>query len=88
MFCHITTFFFGIFQHLPLILDVILPLNGSRPYQIFLIAEYFVNQDQYIQVILLHELLVGYVGWSTMCGIAVTILIYVTHVCALLEITR
>lgn len=51
-------------------------------------SEYVINQDKYIQVMLLYEFLVSYVGIIIMFGSGITILIYVTHVCALLEITR
>jgi len=65
-----------------------LPLNESRPRQLLLITEYFVNQDKYIYVIMLHEFLVGYIGLTTIMGTIATIIIYVTHVCALLKIAR
>ncbi|KYQ48639.1 hypothetical protein ALC60_12320 [Trachymyrmex zeteki] len=85
-FCYIFIFFFGILQHLPLILDIILPLNETRPCQLLLITEYFVNQDKYIYVIMLHEFLVSYIGLTTTWGTGTTIMIYITHVCALLKI--
>ena len=65
-----------------------LPLNESRPRQLLLITEYFVNQDKYIYVIMLHEFLVAYIGLTTIMGTIATIIIYVTHICALLKIAR
>jgi len=65
-----------------------LPLNESRPYQLLTITEYFVSQDKYIHVLLLHEFLVGYIGMVTVWGTGSTLTIYLTHICALLEIAR
>jgi len=53
-----------------------------------MIAENFVSQDKYIQVMLLHEFLVCYVGLTTVWGTGTTVTIYITHVCALLKIAR
>ncbi|XP_018378460.1 PREDICTED: uncharacterized protein LOC108771064 [Trachymyrmex cornetzi] len=86
--CYICMFLFGILQNLPMILDIMLPLNESRPYQLLLITEYFVNRDKYIYVIMLHEFLVGYIGLTTIWGTLATITIYVAHICALLKIAR
>ncbi|XP_011864020.1 PREDICTED: uncharacterized protein LOC105559954 isoform X1 [Vollenhovia emeryi] len=86
VFCYICIFTITIFQRLPLIFDIILPLNGSRPYQLILTTEYFVNQDKYIQLILLHEFLVGCIGFTTVWGTGASIIVYLTHLCALLEI--
>ncbi|XP_071573013.1 uncharacterized protein [Temnothorax nylanderi] len=85
-FGYIGVFLFGILQRLPLILDIISPLNESRPYQLFAIMEYFVSQDKYIQVMLLHEFLVCCIGMITIYGTGTTIMTYVTHLCALLKI--
>ncbi|XP_025268466.1 uncharacterized protein LOC112639281 isoform X2 [Camponotus floridanus] len=54
VFC---SFLLFILQFLPLILDVILPLNESRPFRTFIITEYFISQEKYIYIILLHEVL-------------------------------
>ncbi|TGZ45825.1 hypothetical protein DBV15_02677 [Temnothorax longispinosus] len=83
---YIAVFLFGILQRLPLILDIISPLNESRPYQLFVIKEYFVSQDKYIQVMMLHEFLVYCIGTITVYGTGTTIMTYVTHLCALLKI--
>ncbi|XP_011864018.1 PREDICTED: uncharacterized protein LOC105559953 [Vollenhovia emeryi] len=87
VFCYISIFLYIIFQRLPFILDFILPVNGSRPYQLLMITEYFVDHDKYIQFILLHELLVGYIGLTAVGSTGTTFIIFMSHVCALLEIT-
>ncbi|XP_011864048.1 PREDICTED: uncharacterized protein LOC105559968 isoform X2 [Vollenhovia emeryi] len=85
-FSYLNILAFVIFQRLPLILDFILPLNESRQYQTFMTAEYFVDQDKYIHVKMLHEFLVIYVGVTIVSGTATTLVIYITHLCALLKI--
>ncbi|KAL6264358.1 hypothetical protein P5V15_004470 [Pogonomyrmex californicus] len=87
VFCYFAIFLFGILQYLPLILNIILPLNESRPYRpVITITGYFMNQDKYIHIILLHELLASYVGLTTLCGTGAIIILYVTHICILLKI--
>ncbi|XP_070159883.1 odorant receptor 22c-like isoform X2 [Polyergus mexicanus] len=84
LFC---SFLLIILQFLPLILDVILPLNESRPFQAFAITEYFFNQEKYIYIILLHEILAYSIGIIALYGTFITIMIYIWHACALLKIT-
>ncbi|XP_039311637.1 uncharacterized protein LOC105197962 [Solenopsis invicta] len=84
--CYIGILLLGILQHLPLILDIMLPLNESRPYQLIVITEYFVNQDKYIHVMMLHEFLVIFVGSFIIIGTGSILVIYIIHICALLKI--
>ncbi|XP_011883773.1 PREDICTED: uncharacterized protein LOC105570930 [Vollenhovia emeryi] len=86
VFCSICVFVYVIFQRLPLIFDVMLPLNGSRPYHLVMTTEYFVSQDKYIQFILLHEFLVICIGFTTIGSTGAILITFVSHVCALLKI--
>ncbi|XP_072744256.1 uncharacterized protein [Anoplolepis gracilipes] len=79
-------FFLAIIQFLPLLLDVILPLNESRPFRIIVIAEYFINQEKYIYIILLHEALAVFIAFTTLYSTLTTIVIYIWHACALFKI--
>jgi len=79
---------FAILQFLPLILDVILPLNESRPFQLIVITEYFINQEKYFYVILLHVVLTTCVGVIAICITTATIMMYILHACALFKIAR
>ncbi|KYN05348.1 hypothetical protein ALC62_03633 [Cyphomyrmex costatus] len=85
-YCYFGLIFCGIFQYLPIILDVILPLNDSRPCQLFVVTEYFVNQEKYFYVLLLHEVLAYIIGTITLCGTSATIMICIVHACALFKI--
>ncbi|KAH0945331.1 hypothetical protein HN011_000477 [Eciton burchellii] len=86
VFCYSTLFFGLILQFLPLILDVISPLNKSRPFQLIVITEYFFNHEKYFYAILLHEMLAVYLAATALCGISTTFMSYILHGCALLKV--
>ncbi|KYN33058.1 hypothetical protein ALC56_12692, partial [Trachymyrmex septentrionalis] len=88
VYCYFGLIFCGIIQYLPIILDVILPLNDSRPCQLFVVTEYFINQEKYFYVMLLHETLAYIVGTATLCSTSATIMTCILHTCALFKITR
>jgi len=81
-------FFLTIFELLPLILNIILPLNESRPFRLVVLTEYFVNQERYIHYLILHEIVAAYVAINAFCGIGVIIVMYLMHACALFKIAR
>ncbi|EZA48251.1 hypothetical protein X777_14151 [Ooceraea biroi] len=86
VFCYCGILFVDILQFLPVILDVILPLNESRPFRIIVITEYFINQEKYFYVILLHELLAVDLAAIALCSTSTTIMSYILHGCALLKV--
>ncbi|EZA48255.1 hypothetical protein X777_14155 [Ooceraea biroi] len=86
VFCHFGTSCYLILQLLPLILDVIVPLNASRSLNLLAITEYFVNREKYACVILLHELLTIYVGTITLCSTGLIFMTHLLHGCALLKV--
>ncbi|XP_011648036.1 uncharacterized protein LOC105434096, partial [Pogonomyrmex barbatus] len=86
MFTCFVLFFCIIFESLPLILDVVLPLNESRQFHSVTITEYFVNEEKYIYYIVLHELLTGIIGTILLIGILLLIVMYMMHACALFKI--
>ncbi|KAF3054358.1 Odorant receptor 291 [Nylanderia fulva] len=75
-----------ILQLLPIILDIIIPLNESRPCQLIAITEYFVNQEKYIYAIILHEIISAFIAMITIFGTVTTIMMYILHACALFEV--
>ncbi|KAL6448875.1 hypothetical protein ACFW04_000547 [Cataglyphis niger] len=85
-FCWFGIILFTIVQSLPLIFDIILPLNESRSCRLIFIAEYFVNQEKYIYTILLHHILAISVALITVCNVSFVFLMYLLHICALLNI--
>ncbi|XP_029673534.1 uncharacterized protein LOC115241747 [Formica exsecta] len=78
--------FCGILQLLPVILDIITPLNESRLCQLIVITEYFVNQEKYIYALLLHELIAAFIVIIAIFGTAATIMMYILHACALFKV--
>ncbi|KAL6448871.1 hypothetical protein ACFW04_000546 [Cataglyphis niger] len=85
-FCLLGAFFVGIFQLLPVILDIIIPLNESRHCQLIVITEYFINQEKYIYALLLHELITAFIVTIAIFGTGATIIMYILHACALFEV--
>ncbi|XP_072744231.1 uncharacterized protein [Anoplolepis gracilipes] len=86
VFCLFNGFICVICQLLPIILNIIIPLNESRPCQLIVITEYFVNQEKYIYAMLLHELIAAFIVMTAIFGTAVTIMMYIFHACALFAV--
>ncbi|XP_070159835.1 odorant receptor 22c-like [Polyergus mexicanus] len=84
--CCFALIMFTILQFLPLIFDIILPLNESRSCRLIIITEYFVNQEKYIYAIFLHHILAISVAIIALCSASSTFLMYILHTCALLNI--
>ncbi|XP_026828832.1 uncharacterized protein LOC105285773 isoform X2 [Ooceraea biroi] len=78
----------GILQFLPVILDLILPLNESRPLHLIVFAEYFINQEEYLYAMLLHEIFAVHLAAIALCCTSTTIMSYILHGCALLKVAR
>ncbi|EZA48250.1 hypothetical protein DMN91_010367 [Ooceraea biroi] len=76
----------GILQFLPVILDLILPLNESRPLHLIVFAEYFINQEEYLYAMLLHEIFAVHLAAIALCCTSTTIMSYILHGCALLKV--
>ncbi|RLU17320.1 hypothetical protein DMN91_009553 [Ooceraea biroi] len=71
---------------LPLMLDVILPLNASRSIEFLVITEYCINREKYFWVLLFHEVLTVYVGLTTICSTGGATIMYLLHPCALFKV--
>lgn len=41
-------------QYISVLLDIVIPLNESRPRKLLIITEYFVDQDKYFYVLTIH----------------------------------
>jgi len=88
VYCYLSMIFLIIFKYFPMILNVILPLNESRPLELVVLTEYFVNQERYIHYLMLHDVLCGCIVIKVLCGIGVIIVMYIMHACALFKIAR
>ncbi|RLU17480.1 hypothetical protein DMN91_009715 [Ooceraea biroi] len=70
----------------PSLLDIIIPLNESRPSWLPIVAEYFVDQQRYFYAILIHIFIVVYAGSMAIASVAGMMLGYVLHNCAIFKI--
>ncbi|XP_019889813.1 uncharacterized protein LOC105287138 isoform X3 [Ooceraea biroi] len=68
------------------ILDIIIPLNESRPLRLPIEVEYFVDQQRYFYAISLHMGMTFYAGMMIMTAITTIFIAYVSHNCAIFEI--
>ncbi|XP_019699759.2 uncharacterized protein LOC109504419 isoform X2 [Harpegnathos saltator] len=87
LLCYLGIIVCAVFQFLPIILDIVSPLNESRPRQLVTDTEYFVNQDKYFYTLVMHEVVTGSIGAIAMCITVTTLMMYIHHACALFKIT-
>lgn len=73
---------------LPNILDVVAPLNESRPRKLPYLAEYFVNEQEYFNGILTHMIVVFIVEVFVFVGTETTSLAYAYHIFGMFEVAR
>ncbi|XP_011347362.1 uncharacterized protein LOC105285101 isoform X5 [Ooceraea biroi] len=73
---------------LPLLLNVLLPLNASRSLELIGITEYFVNREKFFWALLFHEVVTVYVGVTAVCSTGGTTIMYFLHSCALFKVAR
>ncbi|XP_019699711.1 odorant receptor 49a-like isoform X2 [Harpegnathos saltator] len=71
---------------IPNLLDLVAPLNQSRPHQLIILVEYFVDIDEYFSVILLHLTVTIFVVQNTLMSTTSMYVAYIQHACGMLEI--
>lgn len=72
----------------PEFLDIILPLNESRPRRLPFIAEYFVDQERYFYILLLHITTAMCIGIVAFVAATTTLAVYFKHICGMFQIAR
>lgn len=79
---------FTLIQYIPNLLDIVIPLNESRPRILLQQAEYFVNQEKYFYILMIHET-TGILSFGT-TGIATETfsLVNALHAFGMFKITR
>ncbi|XP_029673537.1 uncharacterized protein LOC115241751 [Formica exsecta] len=76
-----------VFIHfIPNILDIVAPLNQSRPHQLLILSEYFVNSDEYFYPILLHMIVCFFILSAILMSTTSIYVAYIQHVCGMFEI--
>jgi len=72
----------------PGFLDIILPINESRPHRLQVMTEYFVDQEQYFYLLLLHLDVGSFIGWIAFIAGLTMILVCLIHTCGMFRIAR
>jgi len=75
-------------ETLPVVLDFVIPLNESRPHQMHVIAEYFIDHKKYFLFMLLHEIVAIITGLLTVLAVGLITMAYINHICGMLRIVR
>ncbi|XP_025270200.1 uncharacterized protein LOC112639657 isoform X2 [Camponotus floridanus] len=69
------------------VIDIILPINVSRPHHLPILTEYFVDQEKYFFLILLHLNAAFCTGIAVVVAIGTMLIAYLIHICGLFKIT-
>ncbi|XP_019696757.1 uncharacterized protein LOC109503779 isoform X3 [Harpegnathos saltator] len=77
---------YAFLQLLPDILNIINPLNETRPHQTYAVTEYFVDPKQYYYPILCHWLFSIFFNSSIMIATTTLHIVYVEHICGMLSV--
>ena len=84
----VTTLSFSFLPLVPSILDIVIPLNVSRPRQLLFPGEYFVDQQKFFYVILLQvDVTIGLIV-TTLIATETLYVTYIQHVCGMFQIAR
>ncbi|XP_020291760.1 uncharacterized protein LOC109858677 [Pseudomyrmex gracilis] len=89
VFALCTFFFLLIFifiEFLPMLLDVVAPLNESRPREIHVVAEYFIDPVKYFPFMLLHEIVACSGGAVTTLATGTILMVFAYHVCGMMKV--
>jgi len=75
-------------QFWPNILDIILPKNNSRPHNLLIMMEYFIDQEKYFYLILLHLYITILMGLITMQAISIWFITFSQCICGMFKVAR
>ncbi|XP_039311268.1 uncharacterized protein LOC113003318 [Solenopsis invicta] len=70
----------------PMILDMIVPLNSSRPRHFYILVKSFVDEEKYFFWLLLHTIVTVLVAIMMMISVGTMIITYFLHACAMFKI--
>ena len=80
--------FTAIVELTPVVLDAVVPMNKSRPRQIRIDFEFFIDQEQYFYIYLIYEIIAMLIGLLTVTGTGTLSLAFFRHCCATFKIAR
>ncbi|RLU22126.1 hypothetical protein DMN91_006506 [Ooceraea biroi] len=67
-------------------LDGVTPINGCRPHQLYIVAEYFIDQQKYYYIILLHMNVALFIGVLIVIAMGTLMIVYLQHTCGMFRI--
>ncbi|KYQ57667.1 hypothetical protein ALC60_03629, partial [Trachymyrmex zeteki] len=74
---------------LPHIIDTMLSVNESQLQpSLKIVTEYFIDQERYFYLIILHADVAFFIGSLTMLATGTMLITYMQHVCGMLKIAR
>ncbi|XP_025160096.1 uncharacterized protein LOC112589778 isoform X2 [Harpegnathos saltator] len=73
---------------MPIILDIVSPVNVSRAEDLHFAVEYFVDQSKYCYILILHLTVFICLGFITVISIGIMCYSYALHACALFKVTN
>jgi len=77
-----------LFSLVPKLLNIVLPLNESRPITMPFDVYYFVDEEKYYFYIIFHIYLSLIISFTTATAHDCTFFIYIEHVCSLFAVTE
>ncbi|KAL6448864.1 hypothetical protein ACFW04_000542 [Cataglyphis niger] len=86
LLAYISPLFIAFIHFIPDLLDLVAPLNQSRPHQLLVLSEYFVNTDEYFYLILLHMIVCLFILLIILISTTSMYVAYIQHVCGMFEI--
>ena len=75
---------------IPIVLNTVIycPMNKSRPRKVIIDFEFFIDEDQYFYIYLIHEIVLMLIGMFTVLATGTLSLAFLSHCCATSKITR
>ncbi|XP_026826430.1 uncharacterized protein LOC105276768 isoform X6 [Ooceraea biroi] len=67
-------------------LDNVTPINGCRPHRLYIAVEYFIDQEKYYYVILIHMNAALFIGILSLMASATLMLMFFQHACGMFKI--
>jgi len=72
----------------PIVLDAVIPMNKSRPRQIKMDFELFIDKEQYFYIYLIQEIVLIMIEMLTVLATGTLSLAFFRHCCATFKIAR
>ncbi|KAL2738896.1 OR22C protein [Vespula squamosa] len=86
IYIYVSTVLFLSISFLPLLLDVILPLNESRPLQPVVLGEYFIDQSEHFYFIFCHMSLTILLAMTIVIATDTQFFVFTSHICGVFSV--